>query len=145
MLESALKWVEMISTALFAFWALYVSVVEHPARVRSGIAAARAQFRESYHRAAPWQAAAAAVALLSGAGVSLSTGEWVWGIAGVVVGTAIPFTLIAIMPTNKVLLRGVASEAEAAALLRRWGRLHWVRTALGLGALAVLSSRLRLM
>jgi len=142
-MESALKSLTVMSTAVFALWALYISIVEHPARLGAPVSAALAQFRESYKRAAPWQASAAAVALLSGALTSFVTRESIWALAGASVGTAIPFTFGVIMPTNRMLLHGALSEAEGAALLRRWGRLHWVRSLLGLGALVILCSRLQ--
>ena len=139
----ALKSLTLGSAGLFAFWALYVSLVEHPARLRTGVAWGVAEFRESYRRAAPWQAGAAAISLVSGVIVSLLTSEWVWAASGVTVGLAIPFTLLVIMPTNRRLLHGAPSESEAATLLARWGHLHWVRSLLGLAALALLCSRVR--
>jgi hypothetical protein len=57
----------VLSATMFTSWALYITLVEHPARLDSGAAAGRAQFRPSYRRAAPWQAAFAAGALVSGA------------------------------------------------------------------------------
>jgi len=139
----ALKLLTLGSAGLFALWALYVSLVEHPARLRTGVASGVAEFRESYRRAAPWQAGAAAISLVSGVIVSLLTSEWVWAVSGVTVGLAIPFTLLVIMPTNRQLLRGAPSESEAATLLARWGHLHWVRSLLGLAALLLLCSRVR--
>jgi hypothetical protein len=56
------------------------------------------------------------------------------------IGAAVPFTLIVIMPTNHELLapdRDPAS-AETRALLDRWGRLHAVRLALSLLATVLL-------
>jgi anthrone oxygenase-like protein len=140
-MRAALQSVTVASTALFALWALYVSLVEHPSRMGITPSAGRAQFRESYRRAAPWQAGAAAVALLSGAATSIVSGEWAWAIAGVAVGAAIPFTLLAIMPTNDRLRHGNPSDSETRSLLVRWGRLHLVRSLLGLAALAILCSR----
>jgi hypothetical protein len=137
------KSLTIASASLFALWALYVSLVEHPARLRAGAAAGVAEFRESYRRAAPWQAGAAAISLVGGVIVSLLTSQWVWGLSGLLVGLAIPFTLLVIMPTNRQLLHGAPSEAEAAALLARWGLLHWVRSLLGLAALVLLCSRVR--
>jgi hypothetical protein len=140
------KSLTIASASLFALWALYVSLVEHPARLRAGAAAGVAEFRESYRRAAPWQAGTAAIAAISLVGgviVSLLTSQWVWGLSGLLVGLAIPFTLLVIMPTNRQLLHGAPSEAEAAALLARWGLLHWVRSLLGLAALVLLCSRVR--
>jgi hypothetical protein len=53
----------------------------------------------------------------------------------------IPYTLVAILPTNHRLLdRALAPDApEARALLRRWTGLHAVRTALGLAAAAAMA------
>jgi hypothetical protein len=44
-----------------------------------------------------------------------------------------PYTLLGIMPTNRQLLAIAPETADAAtrSLLERWGRLHAVRSALG--------------
>jgi len=56
------------------------------------------------------------------------------------IGAAVPFTLIVIMPTNHKLLAADrdAASAETRSLLDRWGRLHAVRTALSLLATALM-------
>jgi Domain of unknown function (DUF1772) len=135
---TALKWIEVASASLFALWALYVSLVEHPARMSAGTGAALAQWRPSYARAAPWQASAAAVSVLSGAVTSLLTREWQWGAGGLLIGLAIPFTIVAILPLNRRLHDPKLSPDEARPLLAHWGRLHGVRTLLGLLGLLVL-------
>jgi hypothetical protein len=57
------------------------------------------------------QASLAAVGLVS------------WGVAGVLLGTVIPFTLIVIPPTNKQLLSPALDRgsAETERVLARWG------------------------
>jgi len=47
-----------------------------------------------------------------------------------------PFTLFIIMPTNKELMTTVPQEAdpETRSLIEQWGRLHAMRSALGLAA-----------
>jgi hypothetical protein len=63
-----------------------------------------------------------------------------WLAAGVLIGAAVPFTLIVIMPTNHNLLatdRDPAS-AETRALLERWSKLHAVRFVLSLLAIVLL-------
>lgn len=56
-----------------------------------------------------------------------------WLIGGLLLFLVIPFTFVVISPTNQRLenpVLDVASE-EAIRLLRRWGRLHAVRSMLG--------------
>jgi Domain of unknown function (DUF1772) len=132
----------VLSAVLFTTWALYITLVEHPARLESGPAAGRAQFGPSYRRAAPWQASFASVALLGGGALGVLTARWTWWLGAVAIGAAIPLTLFVIVPTNRRLLAaGTLTDAEATGLLRRWGRWHAVRTALGgVGLLAFLAS-----
>jgi hypothetical protein len=141
-MDWALKLLATVSAALFTSWALYISLVEHPARMRAGVAVALAEFRTSYRRAAPWQATSAALSLLAGGLVSAFTAEWVWALGGLAVGAVIPFTLLVIMPTNHLLLGPALPAREAERLLQRWGRLHWVRSVLGLVGLLVFSWRI---
>lgn len=129
----------VLSGALFTGGALYVSLVEQPARMSLDAAAAVEQFRFSYRRAAPWQAATAVICVLSGVLASLSGASWTWAVGGLLVGLAVPFTLIAILPTNKRLLGpDAADDGQRRELLTRWARLHWIRSALGTLGLIVL-------
>jgi len=59
-------------------------------------------------------------------------------VAGILLGSVIPFTLIVILPTNKVLLNPALDQRspETERLLARWGTLHAVRSVLS--ALALL-------
>ena len=129
-----------VSGVTFTAWALYIALVEHPARLDSGAHCGRAQFRASYRRAAPWQAGFAALALVAGLALAVLTRRWAWLAGAVVIGAAIPLTLVVIMPTNRRLLSSEPlADDVALRLLRRWGRLHAVRTALGaIGILAFL-------
>jgi len=124
---------ELVATlcaGLFAGAAIYITLVEHPARLECGTALAATEFGPSYRRATVMQASLAALGL--GAAVVA------WGegrgllvlVGGSLLGLVIPFTLLVILPTNKRLLDpGLARDsAEAAVLLNRWGRLHAVRS-----------------
>ncbi len=134
---NALLAVTVTSAVMFAAWALYVTLVEHPARLEAGAGPGRAQFRSSYRRAAPWQASFALVACIGGALTALVTHGWLWLAGALVIGAAIPFTLLAIMPTNRALLDGgPLGDDDARRLLHRWGRLHAVRTILGAAGVA---------
>jgi membrane protein YdbS with pleckstrin-like domain len=62
-----------------------------------------------------------------------------WLVGGLILVLVIPFTLVVILPTNKRLKShelDLGSE-EAERLLRRWGRLHAVRSLLGGAAFLV--------
>ncbi len=139
-----LEAVTVVSASVFALWALYISLVEHPARMSIRASAALAEFRESYRRAAPWQVTTAALAFVVGLVTSFVTRDWVWALGGAATGAAIPFTLLVIMPTNHRLLNSTPPEGEITRLLARWGRLHWVRSLLGLAGVVILWSRLRI-
>jgi uncharacterized membrane protein len=124
---------ELLATlcaGLFAGAAIYITFVEHPARLECGTELAATEFGPSYRRATLMQASLAAAGLLA-ALVGWAQGRGVEVlIGGLLLGMVIPFTLVVILPTNKRLLdpgleRG---SAEAAALLARWGRLHAVRS-----------------
>lgn len=128
--------------ALFAGAAFYVSFAEHPARMKLDDRAALAQWKPSYDRAALLQAS---LALLGGVlGVAAwyrwqSNGFWLAG--GIVLLLNIPYTLLVIWGTNGALKAMPLDAAGPAsrALLVRWGRLHGVRTVLGLAATALLA------
>jgi hypothetical protein len=134
-----LETLAVLSGALFTGGALYISLVEHPARMRLPAGVAAEQFRFSYGRAAPWQAATAVICALSGPLASVNGASWSWAIGGLLIGLVVPFTLIVVLPTNKRLLRSdVAPDDERRQLLRRWARLHGVRSALGAAGLILL-------
>jgi Domain of unknown function (DUF1772) len=133
-LISLLEFVAVLSAALFAGAALYINVVEHPARMGLETRVAALQWAPSYKRATWLQAPLAALSLLSGIGVWLLGAGVGWLIAAIGVGLVIPFTFVVIMPTNHRLLapgRDLSSE-ETRALLVRWGQMHAVRTILSL-------------
>ena len=128
----------LIAAALFAGAALYVSVAEHPARRRIDDRAGLAQWMVSHKRASPMQAGLALVSMLLGLWAWWRT-DVDWLLCGaLLIGAAIPFTLIAILPTNRRLqaIGEAGAGEESRALLRRWGNLHALRTFLGLAAVA---------
>lgn len=116
-----LELIATLCTGLFAGAAIYINLVEHPARLECGTAAAVKQWRPSYARATVMQASLAIVGLLA------ALGAWIQGrgapvlVAGLLLGIVVPFTLVVIFPTNKQLLEPTLDDASprAAALLAR--------------------------
>jgi hypothetical protein len=124
---------ELVATlcaGLFAGAAVYITLVEHPARLECGTELAATVFAPSYRRAAVMQATLAAAGFLA-ACVAWAQGRGVVVLAGgMLLGAVIPFTLLIILPTNKRLMDSNLDRgsAEAAMLLRRWGQLHAARS-----------------
>ena len=139
-METLFMGIALLSSGLFAGAALYLTVVEHPAGMSQGALFALQQFRPSYKRAAPLQAALAVICLLCSAAVSWLTDRWGWLAGGVLVGAVVPFTLAFLMPTNRLLLDAASPPRgdDASTLLAKWGLLHAVRTCLSLLGFVVL-------
>ena len=135
-----LEVIATLCTGLFAGAAIYVNLVEHPARLETGTAVAVKEWRPSYRRGTMMQASLAVAASVA------SVGAWLQGrgtlvlIAGVLIGLVVPFTLIVIFPTNKQLSDSSldVESTKAAGLLDKWNRLHAVRSAVALCALVIL-------
>ncbi len=139
MLIATLEFLAVLSAALFAGAALYINVVEHPARMGLDTRTAAMQWAPSYKRATWLQAPLALVSLLCGAAVWLLGGGPAWLAGALLVGAVVPFTFGVIMPTNrKLLARGRdLSSTETRELLVKWGQLHAVRTALSMAGTLV--------
>lgn len=128
--------VALILATLFAGAALYISLVEHPARMGLEDAPLLAQWQPSYKRALPIQAG---LAMLGGAAGFLAwygSREWQWVAGSLLLLANWPFTMLVIMPTNKRLMAMTPQEAGVGSrgLLHRWGNLHGVRSVLGSAA-----------
>ena len=125
--------------ALFTGAALYVSFVEHPAHALLDDRAQLEEWKPAYARGAVMQASLAAVGFGLGAAAWWMTDDLRWLVGGLILLAGWPYTLLVILPTNKALLAMSPSDAGPAsrALLDRWGRLHAVRTALGVASTAV--------
>jgi hypothetical protein len=134
------EFLAVLTCGLFAGAAVYVRLVEHPARMECGVEIATAEFPPSYHRGTIIQVTLAAVCLLSSIAAWLAGATFWWVVAGVLQASVIPFTLIVILPTNKQLLSPMLDKrsAQTGQLLARWGALHVVRSALSALALLLL-------
>lgn len=128
--------VAVLACTLFTGAAVYITAVEHPARLSCGTEIAAAQWAPSYKRATVMQASLAVVAGLFGMirGVQGGGPLWVW--AAMLILAVVPFTLIVIRPTNNRLLdpRRDRRSDETLQLLKSWGRLHSIRSLLSVAA-----------
>src|SRR5437764_12969745 len=92
------EFVAVLACGLFAGAAVYVSIVEHPARMARGVEIAAAEFPPSYHRGTIMQVTLAAVCLLSSITAGLAEATFWWVIAGALKGLVMPLTLSVILP-----------------------------------------------
>ena len=138
--------VAALCAGLFAGAAIYISAVEHPARLSCGTALALREFAPSYHRATFMQASLAIAGCVSGLWSAWVRGDAWLALAAVLLGSVVPFTLLVILPTNKQLLDPTLDPAsrKATVLLVRWGHLHLARTVLSSTAFVLFLLRLSL-
>ena len=126
------QFLAVLCCILFAGAAIYINLVEHPARMGCDTKIAATVWAPSYKRATVMQAPLAGLSFLAGVGAWLFGGGVLWLVGAILIGLVIPFTFIGVMPTNHQLLAPGRdlSSTETRSLLDKWGRLHAVRSAL---------------
>ncbi len=131
----------LVAAALFAGAALYISVAEQPARLGTDDRALLVQWAASYERGQVMQASLAILGLILGTVAWWQLGRTGYLVGGVILVANWPYTLIGILPTNRALKAIPIDRAgpESRALVERWGRLHAIRGALGVAAVAALA------
>lgn len=139
MMRHIAEFIAVVACSLFAGAAIYISLVEHPARMECGVEIAAAEFPPSYRRATIMQASLAGLGLVSSIVAWLAGATFWWLVAGALLGSVIPFTLLVILPTNKQLISHDLNRRseQTRLLLTRWGMLHAVRSAFSGLALVV--------
>jgi hypothetical protein len=122
----------VLATTVFAGAAIYINLVEHPARMGCATEIAATVWAPSYKRATVMQASLAIVGFLAGVAAWLLGAGVIWLVGALFILAVVPATLIIIFPTNNRLLapgRDLASS-ETRELLVKWGQLHAIRSVL---------------
>jgi hypothetical protein len=125
--------------ALFTGAAFFINVAEQPARLALDDRALLAEWKPSYKRELAMQAPLAIIGFLLGVAAWMLDGRVAFLIGGALMLGNWPWTVLGIMPTNRLLMATNLENAgpRTRALIVKWNILHSVRTALGF--LAVLS------
>ena len=93
-----------VASGLFTGAAIYINLVEHPARMQAGTQLALTEFAPSYHRATVTQVSLAATGFVSALRAWRASADARWLIGGGLLVASIPFTAAVILPTNNQLL-----------------------------------------
>jgi len=128
----------LVTSAIFAGAAFYVSVAEQPARLKLDTRELLTEWQPSYERGAIMQAGLAIVSGALGILAFVFSYDWRWLIGAALILAPWPYTMLIIMPTNRMLkaTRPEQATEQTRGLVVQWGRLHWGRTALGVIAVA---------
>jgi hypothetical protein len=126
----------LVLAAMFTGAAIYVNVAEQPARLGLEDRPLLAEFKPSYKHGFAMQAPLAAISGVLGVAAYFSNQDWRWLLGAALILANWPYTVFGILPTNKKL---TATPIESAGvgtrrLVEAWGRLHAVRSTLGLAA-----------
>ena len=126
----------LMTAAVFAGAAFYISAVEQPARLGLDPSALLMEWKPAYKRGTAMQAPLAIAGFLLGLLAWWQTRHGAWLLGALLMIANWPVTFFAIMPTNNRLMATdpAAAGPESRALIERWGTLHRVRTALGFAA-----------
>jgi hypothetical protein len=120
----------LVAAALFTGAAVYINVVEQPARLGLDDAALLREWQPAYRRGFAMQAPLALAGFIFAAIAAWQSRDWGWLVGAVLMLANWPYTLLAIKPTNARLMEAT-SDTGIRPLVEQWGRLHAVRTILG--------------
>jgi hypothetical protein len=123
----------LIAAALFTGAAVYVNVAEQPARLALDDRALLAEWKPAYARGFAMQASLAIIGFFLGVIAARADMDWRWLAGALVLLANWPFTIIVMLPTNKLLMEIPPHNAGPTSreLIRAWGRMHAVRSGLG--------------
>eukprot|EP01024_Parvocaulis_polyphysoides_P042899 TRINITY_DN39159_c0_g1_i4.p1 TRINITY_DN39159_c0_g1~~TRINITY_DN39159_c0_g1_i4.p1 ORF type:complete len:150 (-),score=7.50 TRINITY_DN39159_c0_g1_i4:65-514(-) len=143
--QAVLKAVCISTAGLFAGTALYITLVENPTGIKTGPFGQHyyALWRKSFGKVARIQSCLAAISCFTGITTFVKGACPFQGfLPGVLMGLQIPYTLIFMMRTDNKLLSNdslSSTPEEKQGLLKKWGRLHLVRTFSSCKALGIRS------
>lgn len=131
--------IALVFAALFSGAAFYINFAEQPARLILEPTQLLKQWAPSYKSGFIMQSTLAMLSGVAAIYAYTQTQDWRWALGAVLILANWPYTLLVIMPTNLKLLATKDADINSTTvdLIRHWGKLHAVRTVLGLSATVV--------
>jgi hypothetical protein len=123
------------AASAFVGAALYINLVEQPARLALGPRSMVGEWAPSNRRGFVMLASLAVISAISAYVDFARTGDVRWIIGGTVVLASWPYTYFVVVPVNIWLCAIPAATAPSA--VRDWGLLEWGQTAIGFGAACI--------
>jgi hypothetical protein len=124
--------------AAFSGAALYVNLVEQPARLALDDAAMLSEWGPSDRRGVGLMATLSLLSAALGLVAYFASQDVRWAIGALIILLAWPYTLFAMSPLNNQILALAPRDIGAArVLVRQWGLLEYGQTGIGLVACAV--------
>jgi Anthrone oxygenase len=129
----------LVFASAFAGAALYLVLVEQPARLALDDASMIREWAPSDSRGFALLGGLAVLAALAGLAAFAQNSDVRWLIGALVVVASWPYTFFVIVPLNNRLLASSAGrpDADAREIITFWGQLEWGLFALGLVATGV--------
>jgi len=126
----------LVLAAAFAGAAFYINFAEHPARLGLDDKSSLKQWKPSYDAGYIMQASLVGASGILGLLAAWTSQNWHWIVGAVLILSNVPYTLIGVMPTNHKLkaISEVDAGPNSRATLVLWGKLHAIRTLLGVSA-----------
>ncbi len=123
----------LILAAVFSGAAIYINLVEQPARLGLDDRALLAEWKPAYKRGFAMQAPLAIAGFFFGLAAWWQTRDFLFLAGAIAMLMNLPWTVLVINPVNAALNATELEQAGAQTrtLIAKWGRLHAVRTALG--------------
>ena len=119
--------------AAFSGAALYINLVEQPARLALDDSALLSEWRPSDRRGFAMLASLALIAAALALTAYFQTQDVRWLVGAIIIIASWPYTFFAMVPMNNRILTITAAESGAAReLVRTWGLLEYGQTAIGL-------------
>jgi hypothetical protein len=127
----------LVFASAFAGAALYLNLVEQPARLALDDASMIREWAPSDRRGFALLGGLAVAAALSGLAGFAQASDFRWLIGALIILASWPYTFFVVVPLNNRLLAASAQpEADAREIVTVWGQLEWGLVAIGAVAVA---------